>query len=472
MTRARPAGAEAAPEPRRPMWRQWLCALYPADPPPTQSRRSRWLGALAVLAGIAVSLSRTRGPGALNSTWIEDGKRFLSGAFMDELPKPLFRPFNGYYHLGPRLLTEVAVLFPVRWAAPVLTLLAATMIALFAATAFVASRPFLPQWWLRLIVAAPVVAVPLGHTQADNDVATLQFPALYALFWVFLWRPATRWGKVAAVLLAGYVMSSSILAIALVPLLLIRLVLVRDWTTRLMALCYMAGAALQFGGLITGATSRDNIGERNFDPLWLGRNYITRAVPRAVLGEKWLGGPGTDLYGKPIPLAVHHTVEHYALIAIAWLIVGAVIAVAAAGLTRPHWPLAVVAGGASVALFCIQVGNMGTVQPRYLIPAALLVYVAFAALLRPRASLDDALPSRARRLRLQPVHSGLPLLAFAVLLTVVMGANLRGDNTRSDSLGWDKIVQRATAACEAKPIKSYRYWHYWWYVDIPCSRVR
>ncbi|WP_213455396.1 hypothetical protein [Rhizomonospora bruguierae] len=457
---AAPVEAEAAGRP-----------LYPAGPPPRPSRRARWLGALAVLAGIAVSLARTGGPGALNSTWIEDGKRFLSGAFAEALPGPLLTPFNGYYHLGPRLLAEVAVLFGVRWSAPVLSLLAAAVLASFAATAFVASRPFLPQWWLRLLVAAPVVAVPLAHTQADNDVATLQFPALYALFWVFLWRPATRGGKVAAVLLAGFVVASSILAVTLLPLLLARLVLIRDWTTRAMALCYAAGATLQFAGLATGATTRDGIGERRLDPLWMAGSYVSRAVPRAVLGERWLGGPGVDASGNPVPLAVPSPAVHVGLIVVAWLVVAAAVAVAALGLTRPHWPLAAAAAVASVAVFAVEIGNMGSVQPRYVIPVALLVYVTLAALLRPRPA-GEPLPHRARRLGLVSAHSRYPVLALAVLLAVVTGVNLRGGNTRAESLGWDRIVERATAACAAEPIATYRYTHSWWYVDIPCDRVR
>src|SRR5690349_5831593 len=197
-------------------------ALYPAVPTRPVTLRRALAAAVAVVVGMALALSRTGGAGALNSTWIEDAKQFLTGALTQQLPDPIFTPFSGYLHVGPRLLTEIAVLFPVRWAAPVQTLLAVGMLAVFASVAYLGSGAYFTKVWQRLVLAAPVMMVPVGHTQADNDVATLQFPSLYAMFWLLLWRPNSRIAKVGAVLLAAYVTSSSVLALVLVPLVVLR----------------------------------------------------------------------------------------------------------------------------------------------------------------------------------------------------------------------------------------------------------
>src|ERR1035438_6724630 len=62
--------------------------------------------------------------------------------------------------------------------------------------AYIASGPHLGRPWLRLIVAAPACMIPLGYTQVNNDLATAQFIALYGTFWLLLWIPGTRAGRI------------------------------------------------------------------------------------------------------------------------------------------------------------------------------------------------------------------------------------------------------------------------------------
>ncbi len=51
--------------------------------------------------------------------------------------------------------------------------------------------------------------MPLGYTQVNNDLATVQFVALYGIFWLLLWRPATRAGQVCApVIMLGATLTS------------------------------------------------------------------------------------------------------------------------------------------------------------------------------------------------------------------------------------------------------------------------
>jgi len=285
-------------------------------------------------------------------------------------------------------------------------------------------------------------------------VATLQFPALYAMFWVLLWRPRTRAGTVAAVLLTLYIVTSSILPIVFIPLVALRVVLTRDWVSRAIAIAYGAGVLLQLGGLATGATTRA-FGDPNYNPVWVLGQYVGRAVPRALLGEKWFGGPGIGpAWGTGIPLTIGRGTQVVLIGVCGLLLVGVLLA--AARLTRPHWPLAVAAGAMSVLIFAEEVANMGTTHPRYVIPAALLLYVAVVALLRPAEGRKSV----------------IPVAAFAVLLVVVCAVNLRGPNSRSQSQAWDVTVRNATVACADGQLPTYEYKFTWWSVFIPCDRTR
>ena len=72
-------------------------------------RRLTWrqvlAGVLFVVAGAAVSLTRTSGPGALNSTWIEDAGNFLQDGLNHPVLTTLTTQVNGYYDVVPRAIT-------------------------------------------------------------------------------------------------------------------------------------------------------------------------------------------------------------------------------------------------------------------------------------------------------------------------------------------------------------------------------
>jgi len=163
-------------------------------------RRLTWrqvlAGALFIVAGAAVSLARTSGPGALNSTWIEDAGNFLQDGLNNPVLTTLTTQVNGYYEVVPRVVTAIAVAFPVTWAPGIMSAAAAAEYAMFGLVVYIASGPFLRSPWLRLLVAVPTCVFAFGYTQVNNDLATVQFIALYGLFWLLLWRPVTRAGQV------------------------------------------------------------------------------------------------------------------------------------------------------------------------------------------------------------------------------------------------------------------------------------
>src|ERR1700753_304601 len=213
-------------------------------------------GVLFVVAGAAVSLARTSGPGALNSIWIEDAGNFLQDALNQPVLTTLTTQMNGYYDVVPRTVTAVAVAFGVGWAPGIMSAAAAAEYALFGLIAYIASGPLLRSPWLRLLVAVPACVVPLGYTQVNNDLATVQFIALYGLFWLLLWRPVTRAGQVCAPIIMLGATLTSILPVFFAPLVAARLIADRLTTAIAVAVCWAAGLLTQWSLQLRGASTR------------------------------------------------------------------------------------------------------------------------------------------------------------------------------------------------------------------------
>jgi hypothetical protein len=441
-------------------------------------------GVLFVVAGAAVSLTRTSGPGALNSIWIEDAGNFLQDALHNSVLTTLTTQMNGYYDVVPRAITAVAVAFPVAWAPGIMSAAAAAEYALFGLIVYIASGPYLRNPWLRLLVAAPACVVPLGYTQVNNDLATVQFVALYGLFWLLLWRPVTRAGQVCAPIIMLGATLTSILPVLFAPLVAARLIADRSKTAIAVAVCWAAGLVAQWTVQVRGLSNRK--GGLFTSPLWILGNYVTRAVPRAIFGEKALGGPGTNYRGSPVPLSIPDPAVHAALIWGACAIVVAVVVIALARLTAPHWPLAITALLFSVVLFVGEiVDNYPVVHPRYVIAPALLLYTAIVVMLRPRGATasapagqaggtptgDTAVTAAPTGSSPRSVAAWTPVTVFALLLAIVVGFNFRVVNTRSESPPWTAVVAAARQTCMKPGTADYEYSHLWWTVRIPCSRV-
>jgi hypothetical protein len=478
-----PVSAGAAPLQRLARLSSWLRqALFrPTAAGPIGWRKSL-AGVAFVVVGAVVSLARTGGPGALNTIWIEDARVFLQQALHQPVMTTLTTQYDGYYEFTSRVFTAIAVVFPLRWAPAVMSIFAAMQYSLFGLIAYIASGPHLRSRWLRLLIAVPACVLPLAYSQSNNDLATTQFVALYGTFWLLLWIPGTRAGRVASPVVMLGVTLSSILPIVFAPLALARLLADRSKNTVFLLSCYVLGIVAQYSVQLRGLSNRPTGWYTS--PLWVLRKYVSRVVPRALFGEKALGGSGTNVNGMPVALHISSQALHLELIGAAWLVVAAVIVIALARLTEPHWPLAITAGLFSVLVFLSEiVNNLQIVQPRYVIAPALLAYLAIVALLRPRgvmqapaAGAADA-AGRAGRAsvipaaRLDRAAAWYPVAVFAALLAVTVALNFRVTNARSESPAWSTVLARAQASCQRAGVTGYYWQHEWWSVNIPCTRV-
>src|SRR3984957_14813124 len=384
------------------------------------------LAAGCVIAGVAISLSRTVGPGgSLNPIWIEDAKFLLNQGLNLPVWQAIASPISSYYQEPARLITEGALrVFPLTWVPGVMAIAAAAQYVMYGLVAYIASGPHLRSPWLRLLIAAPVCAMPLAYTQVNNDLVTVQFIGLYGAFWTVLWIPGTRAGKILAPIVMATVSWTAVLSVVFAPLIIARLIVDRSKSAWCLAILWVTGVWLQFSETITGRGHHNEYGDNGL--FWVLRHYMTRVIPRALFGERSLGGSGNNYRGDYAPLHVLNAHAHDALIVGAWLIVLVAIAIAAARFTDPNWTLAGVAAVFSVGIFIEEMLiNMPVVQARYVVAPALLLYVALVALLRPSQGPDAA--------RVRTAVRWLPVAGFAVLLAVAVTLNFRVTNGRTTS---------------------------------------
>jgi hypothetical protein len=429
------------------------------------------------LLAMAISLGRTKGAGSLNTIWIEDAKFLLSQSLNMSAWGAISTPISTYYQEPARLITEFAIHFPLAWVPGIMALFSAAEYAMYGLVAYIASGPYLRSTWLRLLLAAPVCCIPLAYTQVNNDLVTVQFFGLFGAFWTCLWLPGTRAGKILSPLVMATVSYTAVLSIGLFPLVIARLVVDRSKTAWALAILWASGVYLQMSETISGKSHHDQYGSNGLT--FVLHNYISRVVPRALFGERSLGGSGVDYRGDYAPLHVTNPTAHHALIICAWLIVLLVIALAAVRFTEPNWTLFIVAGLFSLGFFTEELLiNVGVVQTRYTVAPALLLYTALIALLRPRQREAATATVRAggwlpaSRPTAASVLRWLPAAGFAVLLLVAVTLNFRVTNGRTTSPPWTGVVAAATSACTHPGVTAYTYVHEWWWVTIPCDRVR
>ncbi|GIH03695.1 hypothetical protein Rhe02_17620 [Rhizocola hellebori] len=383
--------------------------------------------ALAVVAGALASLGRVPyGPGVLNSIWAEDGSNFLTDALYRNEFKMILRPHNGYFVMATRALAIPASWAPIEWGPAVLTIEAALVTGLMALGVYLASHQHLRHPLARLIAAAPVVAVPLGENvaaAASNNVATLQFAAIYTAMWMMLWVPRRRASQVVAVLAVLAVAMSSFLAVILLPLALLRLYARRGLAEVTMVAGLLVALAGNLGALALGLAVRPVNVPSNWDPWYALKITADWALPHAMFGYG-ITGDGTQ------------AVQPAWLVQLSWAVLALFVVVAAVGLTRPAWKIAALMGLTAIVFVCATEMQYGGLELRYVIAPELMLFVVLAALMLPK-------PDSTRRLAV------LPLVLTFVGVGLVFAFSYQTVSPRANALApWDEAVARARITCQ------------------------
>lgn len=169
-----------------------------------------------------------------STIWAEDGPIFLVAAL--RTPEPwgtVFFPYDGYLHVGPRIIAELVTFWlpPERYAVA-LTAASCVVVAALCAVVFVLSREVLDALVLRLVVAVVPVLVPSVAREVLGNIANLHWFFLWATPWLLLGRARTRGGAWLLGVLALVTTLTEVQAAYFAPLLLWRLRDTRTWPVK------------------------------------------------------------------------------------------------------------------------------------------------------------------------------------------------------------------------------------------------
>jgi hypothetical protein len=457
-----------------------LPELFPEPPQPQAASFGRaalraLVSVIALAAGAVVLLLRIGGPSPLTTIWAEDRTVFLVGALAG--PRHLFAPYAGYLQLLPRLIAQFVSLLPLPDAAAAFAISGALIAAAVALFVFHASAGHIRSAWLRGLLAAAVLLLPVAPLEiADSGVNTPWY-LLFALFWAALWRPRTCGGMALAALIAFLAGASTPLALALAPLLIVRIAALRQLREHAVTAGLAAGLLIQLPVIHAAHNSRTG---QHASPRGV-LSFVAHDVVLPALGwhlDWWLQATlgrnsATLLVGCALA-AVFGAIALTAparvrLVAAAALGCGFLLAAAAATLSR--WVIV------NPVSFRFEPGSRYTTLPIFLMEAAVIVAVDnVISRARERARPDEQAAAfeesawtgwaRAR---------GATAAAAALVVALSFGwvTDFRSDNGRSGATLWAPVAAGWLAYCQRHPDGAIRMPP----VDqasvvIPCANLR
>ena len=420
-------------------------------------------------------LLRIAGPSPLTTIWAEDRTVFLVQALAH--PWQLFASYAGYLELLPRLIAQLVSFLPLRDAAAAFAIAGAVVASAAALFVFHASTGHVRSPWLRALLAAAILLLPVAPLEiADSGVNTPWY-LLFALFWAALWRPRSRRGMALAALVAFLAGASTPLALAMAPLLALRVVALPRLREQAVTVGLAAGLLLQLPVIASSRNSR--VGELAGPHGVL--DFLARDVVLPALGwhvDWWLraavGRDGATLAVGCALAAVFAAIAITAparvrLFAATALACGFLLAAAAA--TLSGWVTA------DAVHFHIEPGSRYTTLPIFLMQAAAIVAVDnVLRQARDRVRSDDLGPAfgvhrwtgwaRAR-------SATAAAIALVAVLSVGWVTDFRNADGRAGGAPWGPIAGRWLADCQRTPqgairVPSLEVGS----VVIPCSRLR
>ena len=457
-----------------------LPQLFPEPPQPQAASSGRvalraLLSGIALAAGAVVLLLRIAGPSPVTTIWAEDRTVFLVGALAG--PRHLFAPYAGYLQLLPRLIAQFVSFLPLPDAAAAFAISGAVIAAAVALFVFHASAGHIQSAWLRGLLAAAVLLLPVAPLEiADSGVDTPWY-LLFALFWAALWRPRTRGGMALAALIAFLAGASTPLALALAPLLIVRIAALRKLREHAVTAGLAAGLLLQLPVIHAAHNSRTG---QHASPRGV-LSFVAHDVLLPALGwhlDWWLqaalGRNGATLLVGCALAAVFGAIALTAparvrLVAAAALGCGFLLAAAAATLSR--WVTV------NPVYVHFEPGSRYTTLPIFLMEAAAIVAVDnVIRRARERARPDE----QATAFGLSPWTgwarargATAAVAALVVALSFAWVTDFRSDNGRAGGTLWAPVATDWLAYCQLHPDGAVRTQP----VDrtsvvIPCANLR
>ena len=436
-----------------------LPELFPE--PPQRQAASSWpvavrafLSVIALAAGTVLMLLRIGGRSPLTTIWAEDRTIFLVQALAG--PRHLFGSYAGYLQLLPRLIAQLVAFLPLPDAAAAFAISGAAIASAVALFVFHASAGHIHSRWLRGLLAAAVLLLPVAPLEIADSGVNAPWYLLFALFWAALWRPRTRRGLALATVVAFLAAASTPLALALAPLLILRIAALRRVREHAVTAGFAAGLLLQLPVIHAAHNSR--LDQTASPGGVLG--FVAHDVVLPALGwhlDWWLqaavGRNGATLLVGCVLAAVFGAIAitqpgRVWLVAATALGSGFLLAAAAATLTR--WVTI------DPVRFQLEPGSRYTTLPIFLMEAAVIVAVDNVV----RRARERAPDEQAAAFGVTPTPwtgwagargATAAAAALVVMLSVGWVTDFRSDNGRAGGTLWAPIAARWLADCQRDP---------------------
>ena len=210
-----------------------------------------WVGALLVAAAIILPLLRQRGTPSWDTLWAEDATIYTHQAVFYGGLHSLFRGYNGYLQLPPRLLALPTPYFSLRYLALYDALAATVVGALLAWAVYHLSRQWLQSRLLRVTLASFVVLMPVLGPESTATITNTTWMFLAVLPWALVSLEERRRDAGLRSGLAFLSAASSALSYVFFPLAIGWLIYRRTKEVYIVGASFLIGLIVQAGVTLT-----------------------------------------------------------------------------------------------------------------------------------------------------------------------------------------------------------------------------
>jgi hypothetical protein len=425
-----------------------------------------------VIGFVAAMVLRARiGPAARDVVWAEDGAVFLDDRLSHGAIRSLLLPYDGYLHVIPRLLVDVAALAPIEAYARVVALLGCLVAGAVCAAIWVLSGALLQSGavphsggWIgsgiaRLVASSAPVLVPLAPYEIGGNAANLHWHLLFVMPWLLLRTPRTVLGACVAGVAALLVALSEIQAAMFVPLVVFRF---RDRLRWPAAIGLALGIASQI--VCTIASPRPSGTPSTATPADLVVGFIAQPVHAMVTAD------------VPRLAAAAHGLHWGPMAVVVVALVGLLCVAMVRATTPERWLLGALAGASGVVWSAGILVNGSQPQQWASYDAAALAAIGPLRYAAASSVFLWATVAVAAGVLLRGSVRACSVLVVAVFLVVAASGLDARPTRRSGGPLWTEQVTAARAACRTTPAAQTSIAAApalpKWAVTIPCDRLR
>ena len=171
---------------------------------------------------------------------------------------------------------------PLRDAAWVYAVSGALIAAVCALSTYHASEGYVWSPWLRAMLGAALILLPLAPIEMVDSGVTSPWYLLPTAFWAVMWRPRTRSGMLAAGLMAFAAASSEIVVVIYLPLLVIRVIALPRWREHAVTVGFLLGLLMQVPAILSSYAQHAQRFHAFGQPLASVKFYFHAFVLRSV----------------------------------------------------------------------------------------------------------------------------------------------------------------------------------------------